>query len=270
MKDLIVLYGKKQSGKTTSATAIYGYYLTQKGVLPNAEFDEDGQMSVVYNKEKNEGIIFDIDSREDYMLDFYAKNVWPHIKHQSFADALKQSCINLFSLNPKLIYGTNEDKNQNTHILWSDLSALIPEHSVRYQELKNKTGYVTHRELLEVFGTEICRTIDSLCHIRSAYTQLQRTNPTIGIIPDGRFMNEFDFFYKLKHQKKNGTKVHLIKHKRSVFQSTAQSEQEIENIPDEKFDLVVPPEMNIVDKNKFVINFLIKNKVLNSSGVQIY
>ena len=50
---IILLCGGKQSGKTTSATAIYGYHLTQVGAIPNAQIDDSGRMSVIYDKEKN-------------------------------------------------------------------------------------------------------------------------------------------------------------------------------------------------------------------------
>jgi len=269
MKDLIVLFGKKQSGKTTSATAIYGYHLTQRGIIPNAEFDEDGVMSVIYNKDKDEGIIFDIDSRDPEMVSFYRQNIWAHVKHVSFADALKESCIKLFSLDPKLVYGTNDDKNSETHLKIENICKLLPPERAAHFLSK---GYknLTIRKLLEIFGTEICRTIDDDCHIRSAHTELIRLNPEIGIIPDGRFSNEFRYFQKIKKARKSGTRVWLIKHARSVHKSDAPSETGMPEIDEKEFDLVIPEGLNMVNKNNLLVNFLVDNKVLSSTGVQIY
>lgn len=266
--------GKKQSGKTTSTTAIYGYHLTQRGIIPNAEFDEDGRMSVVYDRKKNEGIFFDIDSRDKSMLDFFSKNVWPHVKHTSFADALKNSCIELFSLDPNKIFGTNEDKEQPTHIPLINLLSFLPD-SPRKKELlllsKKDNAYATYRQVLEIFGTEVCRTIDDDCHIRSAYTNILKHNPEIGIIPDGRFPNELYFFDKIRSQRQaTDPRVWLIKHSRAAYLSNAPSENGLNDIPDSIFDLVIPANLDVIEKNNFIINFLIDNKVLSSTGVQTY
>jgi hypothetical protein len=76
MKNLIVLFGTKQSGKTTSATAVYGMHLVNKGILPNVNFDANGRMSVVYDKGTNNGIEFDIDT-----LDSYVKATYPDLRN---------------------------------------------------------------------------------------------------------------------------------------------------------------------------------------------
>jgi hypothetical protein len=270
MKNLIVLFGTKCSGKTTSATAIYGYHLTQKGVIPNAEFDDDGKMTVVYDREKNEGVEFDIDSRDEHMLEFYKKNIWGHVKHASFADSLKQSCISLFSLNTKKVFGSNKDKDTETHIEWANLAKLL-EPKRAAELIANNGKFVSIRRLLEVFGTEVCRTIDDLCHIKSAHHNLLMYNPEIGIIPDGRFVNEFRYFQKLKKNRKpSSPNVWLIKHARSPMASDAPSETGMPEIKDEEYDLVIPEGLNMAEKNHTLISFLIEKEVLSSTGVKTY
>lgn len=261
MKSLIVLFGAKQSGKTTSATAIYGMHLVNQGILPNANFDTNGKMTVVYDKETNNGVEFDIDSSEDHMVGFMKKNVWAHIKHASFADALKTSCAQLFGIDEKLMWGTNEDKESKTHIQWESLHKLLPQYA-------SKTGPMSVRELLEVFGTDICREFDLNCHIKSAKNKLDITNPTIGIIPDGRFYNEFEFFENLK--KNTAQQVLLIKHKRKPHKSSAKSENGLDGIDDSRFDLVLDNKnLSVNEKNGLLIDFLVEQGVLSGAGVEI-
>lgn len=261
MKNLIVLFGTKQSGKTTSARAIYGMHLVSRGILPNANFDSDGNMTVIYNKETNNGVIFDIDSREEHMLKFFKHNVWSHVKHASFADALKKSCSQLFSVDENLMWGTNEEKESKIDIRWENLHKLLPHHS-------DKTGLMSVRELLEVFGTDICREFNSDCHIRSAECALQLTNPTIGIIPDGRFLNEFEYFEKLRDS--GDSTIHLIKLTRTPFKSKAKSENGLIGIDDSRFNLVIDNrDITVNEKNAILIDYLISNDVLSNSGVEI-
>lgn len=263
MKSLIVLFGAKQSGKTTSATAIYGMHLVNQGILPNANFDTEGKMTVVYDKETNKGVEFDIDSSEDHMVGFMKKNVWAHIKHTNFADALKKSCAQLFGIDEKLMWGTNEDKESKTHIQWESLHKLLPQYI-------DRTGPMSVREILEVFGTDICREFDINCHIRSAKHALDVVNPTIGVIPDGRFYNEFEYFENLKKNSKGGPKILLIKHKRKPHKSSAKSENGLDGIDDSRFDLVLDNvDLSVNEKNGLLIDFLIEQGVLSEAGVEI-
>ena len=192
MKNLICTYGAAQSGKTTSCTAFYGYYLTSLGIIPNANFDESGKMSVIYNKKTNEGSYFDIDDDSPSMIEFKQKNIWPHIKHVSFADALKESIIKLFGVKRELIYGSNDDKNTLTNIKWDNVWKFLSHD--RREKIKGKymvlpCQYLTIRELCQVFGTDICRALDSDCHLKSAVNALAIDKPSIGFCPDGRFDN---------------------------------------------------------------------------------
>lgn len=261
MKNLIVLFGAKQSGKTTSANAIYGLHLVNKGILPNINFDTDGRMTVVYDKSTNNGIEFNIDSDEEHMLRFFKQNVWAHVKHSSFADALKNSCSQLFGIPLKLMFGTNEDKETKTHIQWESLHKLLPQHA-------HKTGPMSVRELLEVFGTDICREFDENCHVASAEYSLHLANPTIGIIPDGRFANEFEHFEK---KRDNGNDyIHLIKLTRNPHKSSAKSENGLSSISDDRYNLVIDnQDITVNEKNAILIDYLVNNGVLSNSGVEI-
>lgn len=266
MKHLIIIGGTKQSGKTTSAAALYGYYLTSKGIIPNFSFDPSGRMSVVYNKKTNEGIYFDIDDNSPEMLTFKEKNVWPHIKHVGFADALKDSVCKLFSIPRELIYGTDAQKNTLTKIKWTDIKAFLPEY--KKTEENYAKIYLSVRELMEIFGTDVCRTFDYNCHIESGYKSLLRDNPDIGIICDMRFDNEFEYFDKIKEENPE-FKIWFVKLKRQPFKSTSTSEQGLPGIDDSRYDLIISNEnIGIDKKNEIIINFFIKQGVLSKTGVE--
>lgn len=271
MKHKIILFGTKSSGKTTTATAIYGLALTQKGIIPNANFDEYGKMTIIYDQTTQQGVEFNIDTREPHLLDFFRKNVWDYVKHASFADALKESVARIFSIDLNLIYGSEKDKNTETHIKMSDIIQFIPEdRRAHYQDKGHK--YATVRKLLEIFGTDICRALDDECHIRSAHTALELANPEIGIIQDGRFENEF--YYSQEERDRNAKSgvepcVHLIKLRRRPYQSSAPSEAGLPTIDESLFDLVVPEDLTMAEKNNFVIEYLTNKGALSKSGVHI-
>lgn len=274
MKHMIISYAAKQAGKTTSATAVYGYYLASLGVVPNANIDPNGRMSVIYNKKTNEGIYFDIDDDSPEMVEFKRKNVWAHIKHAGFADALKDSIVSLFGIDRKLIYGTDDDKNTLTHIEWKNVNPFLSEDRIRNIERKwLKAGsfpkFLTIREMCQVFGTDICREVDQNCHLRSAVKQLLSDNPTIGYIPDGRFENEFFYFDSPEAKKLLGnTKVWRIKYTRNASPDNPPGEQGLPDVPEELYDLVIDNRnMSVLEKNEILINFLIKNDVLSAKAV---
>lgn len=103
-----------------------------------------------------------------------------HITH--FADPLKEMCIQLFGLDSNLVYGSNADKEKLTTVLWDGFplrvrckysgettfqssgcsSVPITDDviEITYQGIRKKvprSGPMTHRELLQVMGTDIFR-----------------------------------------------------------------------------------------------------------------
>lgn len=280
MKHLIISYAGKQAGKTSSCTAMYGYLLCSKGIIPNCNFDPSGRMSVVYNKDTNEGVYFDIDDNTPEMVEFKQKNVWAHIKHNSFADALKESIIRLFGISRDLIYGTDEDKNTLTHIKWVDVWKFLSterqdsiEKKWKERILKGEiiSQFLTIRELCQVFGTDMCRAIDENCHLRSAVQQSILDNPEVSYIPDGRFANEF-FYFDTDEAKGllKGTKVWRVKYTRNSHPDNPPGEQGLPEVDNSLYDLVIDNHsMTTLEKNEIFINFFIENGVLCKTGVKI-
>lgn len=72
-------------------------------------------------------------------------------KIYSFADPLKQDiCMNILGLTYDQCYGSDDDKNTLTTLLWTDMPGYNPSAS----SLK---GYMTARQVMEFVGTNIFR-----------------------------------------------------------------------------------------------------------------
>jgi len=126
MPQFYVISGKKQSGKTTAANYIEGRTAIAKVV--------------------------------------------------SFADPIKDFCENVLGLTHAQIYGTEEEKNSLTDIMWDKMPSDIrlryspppvpPKcNTCGHQEILytggihfGKTGDMTAREVMQVFGTDMIRT----------------------------------------------------------------------------------------------------------------
>lgn len=94
-----------------------------------------------------------------------------------FADPLKEICVHLFGLDRRLVYGSNADKEQSTTVMWDGFPESVRrKYSVKREVPSEplikmaaemftsdgmtdvlRTGPMTHRELLQVMGTDIFR-----------------------------------------------------------------------------------------------------------------
>jgi len=86
-----------------------------------------------------------------------------------FADPLKEICIQLFGLDKTKIYGSNEDKETLTEVMWDGFPEGVREKYTLDRAGKDgswdgerfyyklRTGPMTHRELLQIMGSDIFR-----------------------------------------------------------------------------------------------------------------
>jgi hypothetical protein len=107
-------------------------------------------------------------------------NIWPFVKHYAFATALKEMAIGLFNIKNELIYGTDEQKNQLIQYKWEDMPTKV----------KGKTGFMTGREFMQYFGTDICRKVYPDIWTNRLIKDIQAEEPNLAIISDARFENE--------------------------------------------------------------------------------
>ncbi len=133
----------------------------------------------------------------------------------NFADPIKKFCIEVLGIDQKLVYGNNDDKNTLTKYKWNDLFDEVRVkyscsegwkhpaafdsrcpcgtcHSIQYKDTLFgflKTGFMSVREILQVWGTDINR--DGFYpNIWAEAPFNQNYEEKIIIIADMRFPNE--------------------------------------------------------------------------------
>jgi len=221
---IIGISGRKQAGKNTVANYINGCVLKTRQMVHDFYIDEEGQL--VINTEDSNGTngygIFDVTRKDGAFVEYAEKELWPYIKVYHFADPLKDMAINLFGLNSKHVYGSNEDKNMDTELEWKN----IPLSS-------KKAGNPTVREFLEHFGTKIIRKIKNDAWSRFSLNKIITEGSEIAIVPDVRFPNEVDAI-----KEEGGIVIRLT---RDIYNSDAEAEKALDKevFDWNKFDLVI-------------------------------
>lgn len=142
------------------------------------------------------------------LIDFFeAKGYKP--KRYFFADKLKQFCVDILGLDYNLVHGTQQDKDSYTFLKWENMPGVIitnkvnnipnfTEIEIGFGEHKNKfiahsPGNMTIREILQFFGTEICRKMYDSIWVEALIREIQSEEKyNIAIISDTRFHNEMN------------------------------------------------------------------------------
>ena len=104
---------------------------------------------------------------------------------------------------------------------------------------------MTVREFLQYFGTNVCRKIYDPCWIESCYNRIEMDDPDIAVIQDCRFRNEV-----MESKKRN---ARIVKLERSPFKDIHASETDLDKASNVNFDLIIPPDVTIVEKNQMIL-----------------
>ena len=246
MGKILGIAGAKQSGKTTAMKFLHGYQLRLHGVVEKFLMNEKGDIYVnavtINEKGEEEDIlgILDIERKDPEFMEWSEHNVWPFVKTYSFADPLKIIAIQLFGLTEKQCFGTGSDKNTPINIKWEDMPNHTPKelqklsHDATYckEYFNEKTGFMTAREFLQYFGTDVCRKIKSTVWTEACLKRANSDNSELAIIPDVRFPNEIGAIQEA------GGKV--IKLTRRPYQDDHSSETSLDSKDvTDKFDYVL-------------------------------
>jgi|TARA_R110002110_G_scaffold110498_2_gene275365 hypothetical protein len=243
MPNIIGLSGAKQSGKTTSTNFLYGYQLRVNEIIEKFLMNpETGELLVnaktINEKgEEEEGLgVLDIERRDSDFIDYASQSIWPYVRSFGFADPLKIISIQLFGLLEEQCYGTNDQKNTPINIKWEDLP--IP---------SEKIGFITAREFLQYFGTEVCRKIRPNIWVDSCVNRINQSGTELAIVSDVRFPNEVDAI-----QKAGGKVIRLT---RKPHEDIHDSETSLDDY--EGFDYVLEnQDLSIDETNKQMLGIL--------------
>lgn len=129
-----------------------------------------------------------------------------------FADPLKQFCVDYLYLDPKLVWGTDQDKETPTLHLWQNLphyqDVLLRENLQQYCEtnrirplqesvekdsrLSKFYGYMTVRQVLQEYGTGNFRKINQNYWVDRLLRQIEQEKNDVSIVCDCRFPSEIE------------------------------------------------------------------------------
>lgn len=246
MTQIIGFCGRAQSGKTSGCNFLAGYFLRQKEIIQFFDMDEAGNLLIPVvdeNGKQNLGIL-DLNNKSPEFYDFASEHIWPTVKLYNIADQLKMACYKIFGVSLDNLYGTNEQKNAPTHIPAANIFPLLT--ATEKKQLKLDLGdneYLSARQLMQYFGTNICRKLDNNCWVQSCLQQIEVDNPEIALIADVRFENELDAI------KNNESSSFVFKLERNPLDSNHESELSVDAIPVEKFNGVIGADLDIFAKN---------------------
>lgn len=258
---ILVLSGRKQAGKNTTANFVSGMVMQMVGTTRSFNINEKGELEVfsVNEETREEGMaVLDI-TRTDRDFENYARyKIWPYVKCYSYADALKRFCHTVFNVKKEHLWGTDDQKNEETHINWSDITFVLPPRTVG--ELKKSGKYdkkMTGRELMSVFGTDVCRRIYHDCWAHACINQIKEEKVPLAIITDCRFPNEVKVAKAAGEE--DGIESKIVRLTRTVGDSEHASETALNDYDESEYDFYLDnTDMTIAEQNEEVLNKLVE------------
>ncbi len=115
-----------------------------------------------------------------------------------FASPIKAFCIEYLGLDGKLLYGSDEDKNQPTNITWGQMphfASLVADNKFAWSD---SDKLMTHRQVLQQVGNEWFRSIDPHIWVKKLFKFLEKYPGEIpaAYLCDVRFHNEMDAIHE--------------------------------------------------------------------------
>jgi hypothetical protein len=160
-------------------------------------------------------------------------------KIYNFADPLKEDiCMNILGLTYDQCYGSDEDKNTMTNLVWENEK-------------------LTARRAMEVIGTDIFRSLYTEVWVEATMRKIQRDNADLAIIPDCRFPNEIETILSAGG--------YVIRLDLDPFNSQSNSEKALDkDVYDwSRFSLVINnSSMTMAQKNQNILAFLSDKGIL--------
>lgn len=275
MSQIVCISGKKQAGKTTCVNYVHGYIMKQNMVVENFQINDLGNLMVTAlfkdedgNYVKNMGVL-DVFNKSPEFEQFAQSRIWPLVKAYNFADLLKEACMALFGFSYEQCYGTDEQKNTLTKLRWEDMVGVITPNQFNtvsgpYNEspqeildvtglLVKESGFMTAREVMQYFGSNILRKMSPDIWVDSVLRQIEDEQPEVALIGDCRFRNEAD-----KIKAVGGILVRLT---RNPYDDQHDSEKDLDDY--KGFDLVIDnSNLSIQETNNKLLEFLLDRGIV--------
>jgi len=212
---IIGLAGKKGAGKDSVARYIYGKVAVKRHFCRYFEVNTNNELIV------NSSV--DFTGLEKYVALF------------AFADTLRDIVSIIFGIDRN---DTLVKKDAFTKYKWEDMPTNV-----------GKSGYMTVRDILQYFGTDIARKINNDCWIDATFENINTVKSKLSIITDVRFVNEVEAI------KRAGGKV--IKLTRGDVNDTHISENDLNSY--NNFDMICDNRFSsIVGQGELVWRYLMR------------
>lgn len=237
MTKIVAFAGKKQSGKSTCCNYIHGHELKSKNILENFKINQDGSLSVsALHTDENGNVytemgVLDLNQRDDRFFSYAEQMIWPFVRLYNLSDALKDICAGLFDLKYEQMFGTDEDKNTLTNLSWEDMPVIV----------NDRKGKMTAREVLQYFGSEICRKMNKSCWTNIIKNRILEESPEIAVIGDVRFKNEFEAIKEM-----GGRVIFLTRNSNSNDSHISENDLTKDNMP---YDFILDNENISIDES---------------------
>lgn len=227
---IICVSGKKRSGKNTCVNYIAASFLKRNGGIKDFHINTLGLIEARKNDH-----YFTVEEGEFNKV-FHGTE----IKLYSFADCLKEFCINVLGLTYEQCYGTAEQKNSLTNLIWKNMP------NEKGITIENGRLQMKAREVLQYFGTDIVRKMCDNAWINATINKIKEDNIKLVLITDGRFPNEINAINNI-----GGKTIRLLRNVAGKDEHS--SETVLDDYDKNKFSLIVDNRaMNVDEQCKFL------------------
>lgn len=202
---IIALSGRKGSGKNTIGRFICDWFAAR-------------QYDKIWLESKQDRAEFLSDKERDHVRQEFTGEY-------SFADNLKEFCIDTLGLSEQSCYGSDDDKNAPTKYQWDDapqffrwkfgtraidyvkLSGTTTEvyrdtndseflRQIYYSQgatpIGHRSGPMTGRDIMQLFGTELIRETFGNVWAKATIRRIRKQGKRFAVITDNRFPNEIE------------------------------------------------------------------------------
>lgn len=252
MSRILAFAGSKQAGKNTCCNFLHGYQLRSHHIVKDFSISDEGDLVVdtvfveADGTESTSQGVLDVTRTDAEFAPWAAYNMWPFIKHYSFAAPLKELSIGLFTLSEDQCFGSNAQKNSLTWLRWEDMPGVTTNNDDS-GDYYHEPGRMTAREFLQYFGTNICRKIHSDIWTDHTFRKIESEESLLALISDCRFPNEAEAV-----KKAGGKLIHLT---RKPFEDTHESETSLDGY--ESYDAVIDnANLSINETNTEIVRLL--------------